>query len=377
MKKGFRGGIGGVTGSVSRRGKFFTARLVGLLAGLTAMAAAQSADAQASEEKTTQRLVAQEQGSRPPGRKQNARADAAEALFRQAQQLGREGKWSLACEKFAASSALEPGVGTLLYLGDCYERLGHFASASKVFSQAAELAGKRGDKDRQHVAAVRAAALEPRAPRLEVRASDKALVPGLQVTFNGIPMSHDDFNAPQPRDAGEYGVEVSAPGYESFKSRIELRNGASRTAVLTIPQLVAQQQVQVTEPGVTSSRSSSPSTVADGSSVFLEQSTVGLIVGGAGIVLAGASGLLATFARGASDDSQEFCVNPDDPNLCSPRGVELRDEAFDMATLATIAGVASGLALAGGTYLYITAEGTKSGKPEAATLHVAASFDWF
>lgn len=299
----------------------------------------------------------------------SARADAAEALFLQAQQLGQAGKWAQACEKFAASSALEPGVGTLLYLGDCYERLDRYASASKVFSQAAALAAERGDKDRQHVAEVRAAALGPRAPRLEVRVSGAALVPGLQVTFNGIPLSSERMNSPQPRDAGVYEVEVSAPGFESFKSRIELHNGDSVPAILTIPQLVEQQAA--VEP---SSRASSRQ--GDVSSDFFNQSTIGLLIGGAGIVMAGSAGVLTAFAQSTSEDSKRFCGQVD-VNGCSQRGVELRGEAFDMAAIATAVGIASGLALAGGTYLYITADGMESGSPEAATLHVAGTFDLF
>lgn len=335
--------------------------LVGAVAGLAVMGTQGSINGDRSGDLSWGSAVAHAQ---------SARADAADALFRQAQDLGRDGKWEQACEKFAASSALEPGVGTLLYLGDCYERLDRFASASQVFAEAAELAGKRGDTERQHVAAVRAAALEPRAPRLEVRASEEALLPGLQVTFNGVPLSSEELNMPRPRDAGLYEVVVSAPGYESFKSRIELRNGSDRAAILTVPPLLEQQIIEENGVRPEAPKKSPPA------SVFFDQSTVGMLVGGAGIVLAGTAGVLTTFAQSSNEESKDYCssVNAND---CSQRGVELRKEALDMATVATIVGVASGLALASGTYLFITAEGMESGTPEAATLHIAGSFDLF
>src|SRR5262245_7904147 len=71
-----------------------------------------------------------------PSSAQDAQSQAAEALYRQAKSLMAQEKYSEACEKFSASQALEPGLGTLLYLGDCYERAGRFASALSIFHEA-------------------------------------------------------------------------------------------------------------------------------------------------------------------------------------------------------------------------------------------------
>ena len=54
---------------------------------------------------------------------------AAEATFRQATALMDEERFAEACEKFAASQDLDPGLGTLLHLADCYDRAGRTASA--------------------------------------------------------------------------------------------------------------------------------------------------------------------------------------------------------------------------------------------------------
>src|SRR5262245_65830864 len=100
-----------------------------------------------------------------PAGAQNAQSQAAEALFRQAKGLMGQGQYAEACEKFSASQSLEPGLGTLLYLGDCYEHAGRFASALDTFEEARKFAQSRGDAEREHLASVRAAALEPRVPR--------------------------------------------------------------------------------------------------------------------------------------------------------------------------------------------------------------------
>ena len=64
----------------------------------------------------------------------------AEALFQQAAQLMDQKRFSEACEKFAASQELDSGLGTMLYLADCYEQAGRTASAWALFREAEDAA---------------------------------------------------------------------------------------------------------------------------------------------------------------------------------------------------------------------------------------------
>jgi len=168
-----------------------------------------------------------------------AQSQAAEALFRQAKSLMGQGQYTEACEKFSASQSLEPGLGTLLFLGDCYEHAGRFASALATFNDAKEFAQSRGEEEREHLASVRAAALEPRVPKLELRVGADPLPDGLQITLNGSPIERSELNQPLPRDAGSYEVHFSAPGHQTFTSKIELHNGETRNAVVNVPRLVS------------------------------------------------------------------------------------------------------------------------------------------
>ena len=54
---------------------------------------------------------------------------AAEALFSEGRSLASAGKCDEAIPKFQASQKLDPGIGTLLNLADCYEKVGRTASA--------------------------------------------------------------------------------------------------------------------------------------------------------------------------------------------------------------------------------------------------------
>jgi hypothetical protein len=91
-----------------------------------------------------------------------ARADA---LFEEGKRLRGEGDIAAACAKFGESKRLAPGVGITLHLADCYERLGHAASAWVEYREAEQLARDRGDA-RVEVAGRRARALEPKLGRV-------------------------------------------------------------------------------------------------------------------------------------------------------------------------------------------------------------------
>ena len=54
---------------------------------------------------------------------------AAEALFDQGVRLMKQNNFAEACPKLEESDRIDPAVGTLLYLGECYERVGKTASA--------------------------------------------------------------------------------------------------------------------------------------------------------------------------------------------------------------------------------------------------------
>src|ERR1044071_9483616 len=100
---------------------------------------------------------------------------AAEGLFTDARRLMQEGDFESACPKLEASRRLEPGLGTTLNLGNCYEKLGRTASAWAEFRSAVAEAQRAGDAVRKSTAVKRAAALEARLTRLQINVADPSV----------------------------------------------------------------------------------------------------------------------------------------------------------------------------------------------------------
>lgn len=299
-----------------------------------------------------------------PSNAQDAQSQAAEALYRQAKSLMAQEKYSEACEKFSASQSLEPGLGTLLYLGDCYERAGRFASALATFQEAQEFAKGRNEPEREHLASVRAAALEPRVPRLELRLGAEELPEDLQITLNGTPVERRDLNRPLPYDADTYEVHFSAPGYQTFTTKVELRNGEARSSVVKVPRLKPLGAALGRDAAQPRSRAARDTSSGRGDT----QRTVGWIVGAAGLAMSIGSGVFTYLAASRNADSKANCASSD-PNRCSQSGVSARQDAQDLALAATVAGIAGGVGLAGGLVLHLTAPSSdERGVPDSALL---------
>ena len=126
---------------------------------------------------------------------------AAEALFDDALKLMRAGKHADACPKLEESQRLDPGIGTLLYLGECYENVGRTASAWASFREAASRAGAEGQSERLKSATERASRLEPKLAYLTIQAAPEArAIQGLSVRLGQTVIGAELFSATSLED---------------------------------------------------------------------------------------------------------------------------------------------------------------------------------
>ena len=266
------------------------------------------------------------------------------ALFADAQALLTAGRVNEACPKFAEAQRLYPTAGTLLNLGDCFERStpSRTASAWGAFKQAEVMARNNGDVGRQGEASQRALALEPVLSKVTLVVPPPARVQGLEVRWDGLSVGEGMWGTAVPVDAGEHAIEASAPGKTSWSRKLFVQpNGG--TVPVPIPELPRAPLAAVPVPGGAPPESS-----------WSTQRYVGVglgVIGVAGVVV---GAIFGAKAAGKNTDSLPHCLL-NDITLCDATGVGLRNDAFSAATVSTVAMVVGGAALVGGTITFLTA----------------------
>lgn len=279
---------------------------------------------------------------------------AAEALFDQGVRLMKQNSFADACPKLEESNRIDPGVGTLLYLGECYERTGKTASAWATFREAASLANTSGQADRARTASARAQELEPKLSRLAVElAPEVANISGVVVRRGNQRIDPSLYATPLPVDPGEYRIEVTAPGYEPWSAPITVAAGGASASV-RVPGLIKSTAAPV-PPSATQDAQQQAADKHESpnkSKGISTQQTMGLVVGGVGLIGVGLGTYFGVRAISKNGDAEKLCPEPGPCN--DAEGVALTDTAKESATASNIAFIAGGVLVATGAVLYLT-----------------------
>jgi hypothetical protein len=278
-----------------------------------------------------------------------ARADAsladkaaAQTLFDEGRKLMAAGKFAEACPKLAESQKLDPGVGTQFNLSDCYEKIGQTASAWAGFLEAASAAKTMGQSDREKVARERAAALSSRLSKITITSASASMA-GLEIKRDGKPVGRALWGTAIPVDPGPHVIEATAPGKKPWQTTAKVE-GDKANVVVSIPPL---EEAPAEAAPVQSTVAADVAPAGNG------RRTIGLVLGGAGIVGLGVGAAFALNAKAKKDDSLVHC--PAGPNLCDQIGVDKRNEALSAGNVATVAAGAGVALLAAGAILFFTA----------------------
>ncbi len=258
-----------------------------------------------------------------------AKASAVQ-LFDAADKLMLQGNVSAACPKYAASMKLDPQLGALLHLADCYAKNGQLASAWGAFREAEEMARMKGD-ERAVLAKEQAALIEPRLSRLQVSVPASANVQGLEVRVDGSPLMPGAWGNAAPIDPGSHGVEARAPGYETWSSSVDV-TGDAQSVRVEIPLLT-----QSVPPVPVAGNAVTPVTVQvdDTGSTIRTLGWVGIGVGAASLGL----GAVFLVQKSSKLDQRD--------NVC-PTSIDCTDqEESDIDSLTADARSANTLATAG------------------------------
>lgn len=274
--------------------------------------------------------------SEEPTRDQQANA---EQLFTRAKALHEAGNYREACPLFAESLRLDFGLGTLLFLSDCQDLSGQTASAWAGFKKAEDLAKSKGQTEREKIARDRAAVLFAKLSLLRVYVDPKNKDIGVVVKRNGVEVGEVVWGESLAVDPGTQTLTAEAPGYEAFKTTVEIPVGPSQSDA-QIPPLVKAKDTPKTEGG--------------GGINGQAMRIAGLSAGGVGLV-----GLILGTGFGIDaiktyDDAVATCQDGN-PALCTPEGVRLQESASRSALISTVSVSVGAACLVGGALLYFLA----------------------
>lgn len=278
----------------------------------------------------------------------HAQSADAEALFRQGKTLIKKGDLAGGCDKLAASEKLESSIGTLLNLGDCREKLGKYASAWAAFRRAEAMAQRSGTDDkRRGEAAKRAAALEPKLANVVIEVKSK--VDGLVVKRDDETLEPATFGTPLPVDPGKIVLTAEAPGFQSWRTEIEI-DPASKHRVVEVPPLVPSpkpiapaptQQVTVAQPGTALQPTYVTRRVEHGT--WSGARKFSLVLGLAGAGALGTGAYFGVHSKHLQDDANRLCPE----STCNdPAGLDYNDRAKQSARTANILYISGGAAVA-------------------------------
>jgi hypothetical protein len=265
---------------------------------------------------------------------------AAEALFRQGRALSDAGDIAGACAKFRESDRLDPAVGTTFNIADCEERLGHLARAWTLFDEVAQrlpIADKRRD-----VAQKRAAALEPRLPKLNVRLSTSAAV-GVRVVRDGVELGSASLGTALPVDPGEHVVVVSAAGRADRSFKVIVSEREIRALEVEPGELVAASPAE--RPALSVTADSGPAKPS-------RSPTLGYVVGGVGVV-----GLIVGAVAGVLVMQKKGVVNEqcDENKQCDDEGLDATNSGKTWGVITTVGLVTGAVGVGAGAYLVLSA----------------------
>jgi hypothetical protein len=294
---------------------------------------------------------------RAAGAQSAADSATAQALFDDARALMAKGNYDDACPKLEESQRLDPGSGTLLNLGDCYEHQGRIASAWTMFLEAAASARLTGNADRDRISRERAAALDDRLARLTIRVAENTA--GLEVRRDGVVVRPAQWGTAIPADAGAHTIAATAPARQDWLTTVTLRDGVSETVV--IPAL-SSRSLEPAKPTEAPKRGETPAIARDPSAqsgnaleTMGAQRVAALAAGAVGVAGVAVGTVFGLQAKTLRDDAHTSHGCDDDSRCQTTQGVELIEQARRAGNLSTVAFVIGATGVVAGATLWITA----------------------
>lgn len=272
---------------------------------------------------------------------------AADALYEAGKKAFDAGNYAEACPKFQDSQRLDRGIGTALYLGDCWQRVGKIASAVKAFREALDLAKAQNDK---RVAVAQKFLDKLRPSKITIVAPD---IPGLKIERDGALVDPGTLVL----DGGKHAIHATAPDRQPFDKVVDLANeGGDVTVTIDLAPVGTPKQPEQQDHVVT--RAPPPEEKSNGAPMRILGIT-SASVGAVGIVIGSVCGVMALDAWNQSNDPNVGRCNPNSEACLAQKGVDLRAQANGLGAASTGAIIAGSILVVGGAALFLFAPSAK------------------
>jgi hypothetical protein len=153
-------------------------------------------------------------------------------------ELAQGGHCAEALPHLVESLRLDPKAITLINLADCEEKVGKLSDALGHWVDARARAQSEGAKAIEEEATSRAAALEPRLPRLTITLAPKTPMDAV-VSRDGVVLGAASLGVSLPLDPGSHTVVVQARGHDDRQTEVRLAVGESKRLEVEIGPAVA------------------------------------------------------------------------------------------------------------------------------------------
>jgi hypothetical protein len=261
----------------------------------------------------------------------------ADKLFQQGRKAAERGDYVEACLRFEDSFRLDPGVGTLVNLGDCEEHKGDLERSLGYYHTALSRMAP-GDDRIPHVRE-RIAGIEQRAARLTLHLAADAPA-GTVVTVDGAlvrPRSE-----PMLLAKGVHPVLVTAVGYRGARYSVDVAEGESRELGVS-PGAPLESVIPGADGGDVPAGAS-----ARASRGWMRGFGIALVGAATGALWVGSlAGLEAIDRRDVQRD------NCNAQNACNAAGVAAANEGATWATVSTATFVVGGVLLGAGVVMLV------------------------
>ncbi|HUS32697.1 MAG TPA: tetratricopeptide repeat protein, partial [Kofleriaceae bacterium] len=255
---------------------------------------------------------------------------------------------------------LDPGIGTSLNIGKCYEEWGRIGKALVAYQTALKMAKDDKDKRAPQIQEL-VDNLDSQVPRLTIKLPKDASQDGVKVTLDGEAIT--TFGTSLIIDPGPHTIEWTVDDGAKKSRVVPVERGGDSEVTLDIP----KERVAKKPPGDGKGKTGGGTKSAgggDGTGIKPAEATApapgrnmrigGFVLGGAGVIAMGVASIMTLSAKGQYDDALEMhCMGM--KNMCDPDGLTATADARSTANTATILFLGGVALVGGGVALYLLA----------------------